>query len=63
MKHLRSISELGFDERPMIRGIIEILLQVKDLENRKEIALNQIEIFKRENIKFDYNEFLVKCKL
>ncbi len=35
MKHLRSISDLGFDERPMIRGIIEILLQVKDLENRK----------------------------
>jgi len=47
----------------MIRGIIEILLQVKDLENRKEIALNQIEIFKRENIKFDYNEFLEKCKV
>ncbi len=63
MKHLRSISDLGFDERPMIRGISEILLQVKDLENRKEIALNQIEIFKRENIKFDYNEFLEKCKV
>lgn len=63
MKHLKSISELNYDEKPMINGIIDILLQVKDKDNRMEIAKNQIEIFKKENIKFDYNEFIQKCEL
>lgn len=63
MKHLKSISELNYDEKPMINGIIDILLQVKDKDNRMEIAKNQIEIFKKENINFDYEEFLKKCGL
>ncbi len=63
MKHLKSISELNYDEKPMIEGIIDILLQVKDKENRMEIAQKQIEIFKKEDINFDYEEFLKKCKL
>ncbi len=63
MKHLKSISELNYDEKPMIEGIIDILLQVKDKDNRMEIAKNQIEIFKKENINFDYEEFLKKSKL
>lgn len=63
MKHLKSISELDYDEKPMITGIIDILLQVKDKDNRMEIAKSQIEIFKKEDINFDYQEFLKKCKL
>ncbi len=63
MKHLKSISELNYDEKPMIEGIIDILLQVKDKDNRMEIAKTQIEIFKKENINFDYEEFLKKCGL
>ncbi len=63
MKHLKSVSELNYDEKPMIEGIIDILLQVKDKDNRMEIAKNQIEIFKKENINFDYEEFLKKCGL
>jgi hypothetical protein len=63
VKHLKSISELNYDEKPMIEGIIDILLQVKDKDNRMEIAKNQIEIFKKENINFDYEEFLKKSKL
>lgn len=63
MKHLKSISELNYDEKPMIEGIIDILLQVKDKDNRMEIAKTQIEIFKKENINFDYEEFLKKSKL
>ena len=63
MKHLKSISELNYDEKPMIEGIIDILLQVKDKDNRMEIANSQIEIFKKEDINFDYEEFLKKCKL
>jgi hypothetical protein len=63
LKHLKSISELNYDEKPMIEGIIDILLQVKDKDNRMEIAKTQIEIFKKENINFDYEEFLKKCGL
>lgn len=63
MKHLKSISELTHDEKPMINGIIDILLQVKDVENREQIAKDQIKIFKKEGIKFDYEEFLRKCKI
>ncbi len=63
MKHLKSISELNYDEKPMINGIIDILLQVKDKDNRMEIAKTQIEIFKKENINFNYEEFLKKCGL
>ena len=63
MKHLKSISELNYDEKPMIRGIIDILLQVKDKDNRMEIANSQIEIFKKEDINFNYEEFLKKCGL
>lgn len=37
----------------MINGIIDILLQVKDIENREQIAKDQISIFKKEGIKFD----------
>ncbi len=63
MKHLKSISELNYDEKPMIEGIIDILLQVKDMQNRLEIANSQIEIFKKEDINFNYEEFLKKCGL
>ena len=63
MKHLKSISELAYDEKPMVQGIIDILIQVKDKDNRLEIAEEQVKIFKHENINFDYNEFLKKCGL
>jgi len=63
LKHLKSISELNYDEKPMIEGIIDILLQVKDKDNRMEIANSQIEIFKKEDINFNYEEFLKKCGL
>jgi len=63
VKHLKSISELKYDQKPMIEGIIDILLQVKDMQNRLEIANSQIEIFKKEDINFNYDEFLKKCGL
>jgi hypothetical protein len=63
VKHLKSISELKYDQKPMIEGIIDILLQVKDMQNRLEIANSQIEIFKKEDINFNYEEFLKKCGL
>ena len=47
----------------MIEGIIDILLQVEDKNNRMKIAKNQIEIFKKEDINFNYEEFLKRCEL
>jgi DNA polymerase IIIc chi subunit len=54
----RSISDLSGDEKPMVTGIIQILNRVKDLQNRKEIADEQIRKFKDEGIVFDYDEFM-----
>lgn len=54
----RSISDLSGDEKPMVMGIIQILNRVKDLQNRKEIADEQIRKFKDEGIVFDYDEFM-----
>jgi hypothetical protein len=54
----RNISNLSKNEQSMIYGIVDILNKVTDIENRKEIALDQIEKFKKESIVFDYSQFL-----
>lgn len=59
----KSISDLSNrDEKPMIMGIAEIINRVKDPENKKEMIEASIEDFKKEGIKFDYNEFRKLCK-
>ena len=57
------ISDLQPDELPMVSGIAEILRQVKDVENRREIADDQIRQFKQQGIRFDYSEFIKLCEL
>lgn len=59
MIKLKSIlnEKLDNNEYQMVDGIIDILIQVKDMNNRKEIADNMIQQFKDENIQFDYNKF------
>jgi len=60
----RSIKDLpARDERPMVEGIAAILRKVRDKANRREIAESQIREFKRDDIKFDYEEFLQLCGL
>jgi hypothetical protein len=54
--------ELSGNDLEMVAGIIDILKQVKDKENRKEIALNMIKQFKEEDIDFDYSKFLSQLK-
>jgi hypothetical protein len=54
----KSYKELSRNEQDMVTGIADILNQVKDKDNRKDIAEDQIEQFKRENIVFDYSEFM-----
>lgn len=54
----KSYRELSSNEQDMVTGIADILNQVKDKDNRKDIAEDQIEQFKKENIVFDYIEFM-----
>lgn len=54
----KSYKELGSNEQDMVVGIADILNQVKDKDNRKSIADDQIDQFKKENIVFDYSEFM-----
>jgi hypothetical protein len=46
----------------MVSGIIDILKKVKDIENRMEIANDMVAQFKKEKIKFDYENFLDTLK-
>ena len=60
----RSIRELpARDERPMVEGIAQILKGVRNLENRRELAEEQVRGFRREGISFDYAEFFRLCGL
>jgi hypothetical protein len=60
----KAISELDPNEEiPMVQGIAYILRKIKDVNNRKEIANDQIKKFKEENIIFNYEEFLKLCNL
>jgi hypothetical protein len=42
----------------MVLGILSILKQIEDPENRKKVAVDMIRKFKEDNIDFDYKEFL-----
>jgi hypothetical protein len=55
-------SQLSFDEKEMVIGIIEILKQVEDPKNRMRIALNMLKKFKEEGIEFDYQKFMDHLK-
>jgi hypothetical protein len=56
-------SQVSHQDFQMIDGIADILLKVKDLENRREIAKDVVEDFEKENINFDYEEFFQKVGL
>jgi hypothetical protein len=58
-----TLNDLQPDEVPMVTGIAEILRQVKDIENRREIAEDQIRQFKEQGIRFDYSQFIKMCQL
>lgn len=55
-------SEIKGNDYQMVSGIIDILKKVKDKENRMEIANDMVAQFKREEIKFDYDNFLDTLK-
>ena len=55
-------SEIKGNDYQMVSGIIDILKKVKDKENRMEIANDMVAQFKREKIKFDYENFINTLK-
>ena len=60
----KSIKDLSTrDERPMVKGIAQILRGVKDKENRQSLADKQVKQFKKEGIRFDYDDFFKICGL
>ena len=46
------------NDREMIEGIAEILIQISNIEERRMIAMQQIDNFKRDGVMFDEAEFL-----
>jgi hypothetical protein len=49
------------NQKEMVDGIVDIVKQVKDLNNRKLIVKDMIKKFKKENIKTDLNKFMKDC--
>lgn len=54
-------NESDQNDKEMVDGIIEIIKQIKDTSNRKEVAQNMVKKLKREKVDFDHIEFLKKC--
>lgn len=44
----------------MIDGVVDMLNQVKDMDNRKEMALDRLQDFKKEKIEVNSKEFLAR---
>jgi hypothetical protein len=58
-----NIKGLTHDQKQMVDGVIDIVKKVVDINNRKTIAKDMIDKFKKEKIEFDYNKFLDLCGL
>ena len=56
------IRNLKSQDKDMVDGIVDIIKQVKDGENRKEIATKMVKQLKRERIVFNYEDFLKATK-
>lgn len=58
----------GFDEeyiedREMVDGIIELIVQVEDIEERKKVAYEAIDTLTGEGVAFDLNDFIRRLGL
>ena len=49
------------NQKEMVDGIVDIVKQVKDINNRKLIVKDMIKKFKKENIKTDLKKFMKDC--
>ena len=60
---IKEVSPDHSNDRDMVVGVAEIIKMVKDLNNRKDIAVSMMSKFKNEDVIFDKDEFLKMCQL
>jgi hypothetical protein len=58
LKEIRGEDFSVVEDTEMVNGIIDILLQVDDIENRKEIAIEMIKSFEEEGVIYNLNNFV-----
>ena len=56
------IREVKPQDTGMVDGIVDIINQVKDKDNRQEIATKMVKQLKREKVVLNYSDFLKACK-
>ena len=60
--HNMKIRDIKPQDKDMVDGIVDIIKQVRDKDNREEIATNMVKHLKREKIILNYEDFLKACK-
>ena len=63
IQFFESKQEVEPHQKDMYNGIVDILLKVKDVKNRTEIAEYVLENFKKEKIEVEEVKFLEDCKV
>ena len=58
LKEETKMSDFQEDDKEMVDGVIELLLKVEDLENRKQIVLDTLRDFDEEGVIYDREDFL-----
>jgi hypothetical protein len=48
------------EDKEMVDGVIELLLKVEDLDNRKEMLKDVIRDFAEEGVAYDYDDFITR---
>jgi len=56
------IREVKPQDKGMVDGIVDIINQVKDKDNRHEIATKMVKQLKSEKIVLNYEDFLKSCR-
>ena len=59
---IKEVSADHSNDRDMVVGVAEIIKMVKDLDNRKDIAVAMMAKFRNEDVIFDKDEFLKMCQ-
>lgn len=55
---IKEVSSDHSNDRDMVVGVAEIIKMVKDLDNRRDIAVAMMAKFRNEDVIFDRDEFL-----
>ena len=57
------LEDIQPDEKEMVDGIVDMLNQVKDVDNRKEMALDRLKDFENSKIEVDPKQFMARVGL